>query len=249
MPHSLFISDLHLSDDRPSTVELFLKFLEHEAIHAEHLYILGDLFDAWVGDDDDSLVAKQVKEGLAQLDQHGTKIHIMHGNRDFLIGDDFCQHSHVNLLHDPTSIHIADKAILLTHGDLLCTDDINYQQARELRVQQPWLDNFLKKDLNERKELAIQYRQQSGEAKSLLASEIMDVSDSTVRAWFDRYDIDLMIHGHTHRPDTHELRINGHPRERIVLDQWHDDEGMALMIDVLDVNGDNQLSIHKITIL
>ena len=231
MTQYLFISDLHLCDERPTTVDLFLKFLQTTATHADKLYILGDLFDAWVGDDDDSQTAAAVAEGLKQLNMAGTAIYIMHGNRDFLIGDRFCQACHANLLDDPTIINIADKAILLTHGDQLCTKDLAYQQARQVRIQPAWLKQLLQKSLAERKAIAEQYRQQSGESKSLLAKDIMDVTPEEVEHWFENYNVDIMIHGHTHRPARHQHQIKGVQKTRIVLPEWHADKASALAID------------------
>jgi len=230
MPDSLFISDLHLCDERPKTVELFLKFLSSIAIDADKLYILGDLFDAWVGDDDDSKTASAVIDGLKKLAASGTAIFIMHGNRDFLIGDDFCEQSEATLLSDPSFINIAGKKVLLTHGDQLCTKDTTYQTARRMRLDPQWLEQFLQKSLPERKNIAIEYRKQSGEAKSLLAADIMDVTDAEVIHWFEQYDADLMIHGHTHRPATHEHNINGVIKKRIVLSDWNEHEATAISI-------------------
>lgn len=230
MPHSLFISDLHLCDDRPGTLALFLNFLSSTAVEAENLYILGDLFDAWVGDDDDSKTASAVIKGLKKLAASGTAIYLMHGNRDFLIGDGFCQQSQATLLSDPAIINIAGKKVLLTHGDQLCTKDTTYQTARRMRLDPDWLEQFLQKSLTERKNIAIEYRKQSGEAKSLLAADIMDVTDTEVIHWFEQYDADMMIHGHTHRPATHEHNINGVIKKRIVLPDWHEDEATAICI-------------------
>lgn len=230
MPDSLFISDLHLCDDRPKTVELFLNFLSTTAVEADKLYILGDLFDAWVGDDDDSDTASAVIAGLNNLSVSGTAVYIMHGNRDFLIGDEFCQQSQASLLSDPALISIAAKKILLTHGDQLCTKDMIYQKARQMRLDPEWLGKFLQKDLSARKAIAADYRKQSGEAKSLLAADIMDVTDSEVVQWFEQYDADMMIHGHTHRPASHEHNIKGVMKKRIVLADWHEDEATAISI-------------------
>lgn len=230
MPGSLFISDLHLCDERPKTLELFLKFLSSTAVQADKLYILGDLFDAWVGDDDDSKTASAVTEGLKKLSLSGTAVYIMHGNRDFLIGKEFCRQSQASLLSDPAIIDIAANKILLTHGDQLCTKDTTYQKARQMRLDPKWLEQFLQKDLQARKTIAAEYRKQSGEAKSLLAADIMDVTDAEVIQWFKQYDADMMIHGHTHRPATHEHNINGMIKKRIVLSDWHEDEASAILI-------------------
>ena len=237
MPHSLFISDLHLCDERANTLQLFLGFLEQQAVEAEKLYILGDLFDVWVGDDDDSQTAVMVASALKHLSSRGTKIYIMHGNRDFLIGDRFCKSSHATLLNDPNVIEITGKRLLLTHGDQLCTRDIAYQKARQMLSSQQWQDDFLHKPLNERKAIAADYRKQSTEATSKLSDDIMDVTVSEVEKWFSTYRADIMIHGHTHQPATHRHDINGAPRTRIVLSEWHDDMASALSIsDNLEID-------------
>ena len=234
MHSSLFISDLHLCDERPATVKLFLQFLVEYAPASDRLYILGDLFDAWVGDDDDSATAARVTRALAAA-SGDTDIYIMHGNRDFLLGEDFSLNSQVSLLPDPTIIQIGKQNILLTHGDQLCTRDLEYQKARQMRSQAEWLETFKSKPLTERKKIAEMYRQQSGESKSLLAEDIMDVTESAVEQWFDFYDVSLMIHGHTHRPDTHIHHVHGKECKRIVLPEWHEDSAAVLAINE---NGD-----------
>ena len=227
----LFISDLHLCDSRPATVDLFLRFLRNEAAKAKNLYILGDLFDAWVGDDDDSQTAKQVIKGIKQLTERGTDVFIMHGNRDFLIGEDFCRACHASLLADPTVIEVGSQPVLLTHGDQLCTRDVAYQQARLMRTQQQWLDQFAQKSLSERKAIAAEYRKKSGENKSLLADDIMDVTPGEVENWFKKYQSVMMIHGHTHRPAVHQHLINGTSKPRIVLSDWHEKHATAIAVD------------------
>ncbi|MBT8439873.1 MAG: UDP-2,3-diacylglucosamine diphosphatase [Gammaproteobacteria bacterium] len=230
MHSSLFISDLHLSDERPATVNLFLQFLVEYAPASDRLYILGDLFDAWVGDDEDSETAARVTRALSAA-SGDTDIYIMHGNRDFLMGEDFSINSRTTLLADPCVIQIGDQNVLLTHGDQLCTQDIEYQKARQMRTQPEWLEAFRSKSLAERKAIAKMYREQSGEAKSLLAEDIMDVTDSAVEQWFDYYNIKLMIHGHTHRPDTHIHHVHGKECKRIVLPEWHEDSAAVLAIN------------------
>ena len=230
MHSSLFISDLHLSEERPATLQLFLKFLKHQAPTADRLYILGDLFDAWVGDDDDSKVANQVIEALQAL-SHECDVFIMHGNRDFLIGEEFSLKSRATLLPDPSIILIGNTPVLITHGDLLCTLDENYQKARQMRSEPEWIADFLSKPLAERKQIAEIYRQQSGEAKSMLAEDIMDVTEAEVVDWFEKFNVCLMIHGHTHRPATHEYDLDGKECKRIVLPEWHEHKALALAID------------------
>ena len=230
MHSSLFISDLHLSDERPATVNLFLQFLVEYTPASDRLYILGDLFHAWVGDDDDSETAARVTRALSAA-SGDTDIYIMHGNRDFLLGEDFSINSKVTLLPDPCVIQIGEQNVLLTHGDQLCTQDIEYQKVRQMRTQPEWLEDFKNKPLEERKAIAKMYREQSGEVTSLLAEDIMDVTHSAVEQWFDYYNVNLMIHGHTHRPDTHIHHVNGKECKRIVLPDWHEDSAAVLAIN------------------
>lgn len=238
MHSSLFISDLHLCDESPDTVKLFLQFLVEFAPASDRLYILGDFFDAWVGDDDDSETASRVVKALAAASGE-TDIYIMHGNRDFLLGEDFSINSKVTLIPDPSIIQIGEHKILLTHGDQLCTQDIEYQKVRQMRTQVEWLEDFKSKPLEERKVIARKYREQSGEIKSMLPEDIMDVTESAVEQWFDYYNVDLMIHGHTHRPDTHIHHVHGKECKRIVLPEWHKHTAAALAInenlDILQV--------------
>lgn len=231
MSASLFISDLHLDDSRPQTLLLFKQFLQTTATQAASLYILGDLFDAWVGDDDDSRTAGQVIAALKQLTSSGTSVFIMHGNRDFLISEHFAGMTGATLLEDPHVIEINQQPLLLTHGDQLCSADIAYQQARQMRLDPLWLQTFADKTLSERKKIAADYRKQSGEAKSLLPADIMDVTVATAEQWFSDYNVELIIHGHTHRPADHLHQVQGKTCKRIVLDQWHCDYGMYLSID------------------
>lgn len=240
MPARLFISDLHLSDEQPGLVSLFCRFLEAQASTATGLYILGDLFDAWVGDDDDSHTAATVMQQLA-LVTRATPVWFLHGNRDFLIGKDFASATGVTLLPDPCIIDIEGQRLLISHGDQLCTRDSVYQQARQMRLEPDWLERFRQRPLAERKKIAADYRRQSGEAKSLLADDIMDVTESAVENWFRQYDVDLMIHGHTHRPAVHHHQVDTRHRTRIVLPDWHDNHGGAIAIN-------KELQIEKITL-
>jgi UDP-2,3-diacylglucosamine hydrolase len=230
MSSAQFISDLHLSEDQPAILRRFLDFLDIQARETDALYILGDLFDAWIGDDEDSACARSVINGLRHLADSGTSVFVMHGNRDFLIGKDFCNAAGATLLADPSVIQLNDQRILLTHGDQLCTLDETYQAARKQRCQQEWIDAFLVRSLDQRRQAAAVYLKMSGESKSLLAEDIMDVSPEAVNKWFSKYATPLMIHGHTHRPADHTHRVNGKDYQRSVLDQWYPDRGMYLEI-------------------
>lgn len=231
MAENLFIADLHLSAERPATLALFLQFLEQRAPQADALYILGDLFDAWIGDDDDGELANRVREGLRRLVQDtGTPVFFQRGNRDFLIGDAFCAATGVQLLGETEVVDLDGVPTLLMHGDLLCTDDVEYQQARLMLRSPAFVQDFLSRPLPERAALAAEYRKRSGEATSLKAEDIMDVNDDTVADYIRHHDAARLIHGHTHRPAEHSHRVRERDIERWVLGEWHADHGEALCV-------------------
>lgn len=221
MSEALFISDLHLSGERPDTVRLFLQFLEQRAPRANSLYILGDLFDAWIGDDLDLPPIPQVKSALRALSDSGTKIHLMHGNRDFLLGDRFCAETGSELLVDPSLIDLQRIPTLLMHGDTLCTDDQTYQAFRQQIRDPAFIQRFLTLPIPQRLATAAEYRAKSGEANSLKAAEIMDVNQQAVEDALRQHGALRLIHGHTHRPDLHRFSLDGRPAQRYVLAEWH----------------------------
>jgi UDP-2,3-diacylglucosamine hydrolase len=228
---ALFISDLHLSADRPDTVRLFQTFLTQRARQADTLYILGDLFDAWIGDDLDIPPIPQLKAGLLSLAQRGTEIYLMHGNRDFLLGERFCAESGCQLLPDPSLIDLAGIPTLLMHGDTLCTDDLDYQAFRR-QVRDPGLiRDFLSLSIPQRLAKVTEYRAMSGEATSLKAEDIMDVNQQTVEAYLRKFAARRLIHGHTHRPAIHCFDLDGQQARRYVLGEWHADQARCLCID------------------
>ena len=230
MSQQLFIADLHLSAERPDTLALFLRFLRQRAPRADALYILGDLFDAWIGDDDDSPMAEQVRAGLKTLSDGGTPVYIQHGNRDFLIGEDFLAASGAKLLDETEVVDLDGTPTLLMHGDLLCSDDVEYQQARQMLRSPAFIQDFLSRPLAERAALAAEYRKRSGEATSLKAEDIMDVNDQTVVDTLRRHGVSQLIHGHTHRPDEHQHPVDGRIAHRWVLAEWHPDHAEALCL-------------------
>ncbi len=223
---TLFISDLHLSPHRPDLTTLFIRFLERRAPLAARLYILGDLYDVWIGDDDEALPA--VSTSLRQLTSRGTRCILMRGNRDFLIGRRFARASGCELAADPQRIQLGDAPALLMHGDLLCTDDVAYQRFRR-RVRNPLVQRlFLWLPLARRRRIAAGYRQRSGEAMAAKAPEIMDVSSRAVCRQMRRFGVHRLIHGHTHRPGDHHFSLDGRPALRQVLADWQDDRGEVL---------------------
>lgn len=215
----LFISDLHLDESRPEVTESFLTFLKDRASKADALYILGDFFEVWIGDDDDAPLASTIQQQLLKLSQGGTAVFIMHGNRDFLYGERFCETSGASLLSDPTVIELAGKSCLLMHGDSLCTDDAEYMAFRQQARNPAWQEQLLSQPLEARRQLAQQLRQQSKSMSAMKAEDIMDVNSDAVTQVLAEHNADILIHGHTHRPARH-LLDNG--KERIVLGDWHD---------------------------
>lgn len=225
----LFVSDLHLSPDRPATVDRFVRFLRERARAATALYLLGDIFDVWIGDDDHDPPNAEVASALRDLTAAGVACHLMHGNRDFLIGRAFSRATGCRLLRDPTRVLLDDEPTLLMHGDLLCTDDIAYQRFRR-RIRNPLVKRlFLLRSLASRRAVATAYRRKSGAATSAKPHEIMDVNADTVRRYLHRYGAVRLVHGHTHRPGDHRIEVDGRTATRLVLAEWHPDGGEVLV--------------------
>jgi len=222
-----FISDLHLNLQQPAMTEGFLAYLK-QLDDAEALYILGDFFEAWIGDDVPTPMTDAVESALAALSDRGCKLFITHGNRDFLIGNAFCQRIGATLLDEQAVIDLGDHKALLLHGDELCLDDVDYQKIRQLLRNPAWQADFLSKSIPERIEFAKQARAQSKESGQMKADDIMDVTQSAVDAALDAAGTDLMIHGHTHRPATHEWQNDEQQRQRWVLGDWSDTHGWQI---------------------
>ncbi|MEX1196916.1 MAG: UDP-2,3-diacylglucosamine diphosphatase [Pseudohongiellaceae bacterium] len=223
---TLFISDLHLDSDTPAITHTFLDFLERQATGARALYILGDLFEAWVGDDDHGELSDNVADALARLADGGTDVFLMHGNRDFLIGRDYAARCRATLLEDPTVTDCHGQRIALMHGDSLCTRDNEYMAFRQQVRSPEWQDVFLSKSLVERYMIAQQAREQSREANTHKTSDIMDVTYSEVIDTLHELDVTVLVHGHTHRPAVHTITLEDpvHSKDtavRIVLGDWH----------------------------
>ena len=225
--HVHFISDLHLCQERPQTTQRFVDYLDALNANVSDLYILGDLFDSWVGDDDPTPPNQLIKDKLKRLTDHGVNVHFLAGNRDFLIGQKFFDDTHVHCLEDEHIIDLFGVKTLLMHGDLLCTDDTEYQQFRQLTHNPAWQHATLAKPLEERLALAQHYRQQSNLNKQDKSSEIMDVNEATVIATLQKHNTARLIHGHTHRPNKHNHQVGEQEAERFVLAEW-DNTGSVL---------------------
>jgi len=219
---ALFISDLHLSEDRPEANERFFEFLETSAAKAHALYVLGDLFEYWIGDDDVDEPFNAVVAGFfRRLTQGGTRLYVMHGNRDFLMGERFGAATGAELLADPTVTEIDGERTVLMHGDTLCTDDLDYQNWRRTARSPDWQKEFLKKSLAERRAAVHGLRDKSKEVTQAKAAEIMDVNAEAVQEALRRSGASRLIHGHTHRVGHHKLNVDGRPCERWVLPDWY----------------------------
>ena len=228
---TLFISDLHLDAERPAITELFGRFVDEEARHSDALYILGDLFEAWVGDDDPSDTGAFVAGKLSGLRDAGIPVYFMRGNRDFLLGDAYARRAGIEILNDPAVVVLHGKPALLMHGDTLCSDDVAYQQFRAQTRDPGWQRQFLAQPLDARLAFAQQARAASQAHQSGLKAQgamdaITDVSPATVEATLARFGVDTLIHGHTHRPAVH-AHVGG---KRIVLGDWYE-QGSVLRAD------------------
>lgn len=235
MPATLFVSDLHLSGDRPAISERFFEFLRERASRAAALYVLGDLFEYWIGDDEledqtaDPL-ARRVAQALGALARGGVPVAFMHGNRDFLVGERFCEASGARLLADPAVENIAGTRTLLMHGDTLCTDDHDYQAWRRTARSQAWQQELLAQSLPQRRSTLQALREKSREVVGSKPTEIMDVNQEAVRDALRAHDLARLVHGHTHRPAHHRLEVDGRHCERWVLPDWYE-RGGYLSID------------------
>lgn len=231
---TLFVSDLHLDPSRPQITALFSEFLRTEAAEAEGLFILGDLFEAWVGDDDDAALAQEVRAALFALSRTGVPVSVMRGNRDFLLGPRFAAECGIRLLPDPCMVSLHGLPTLLMHGDLLCTDDLAYQAVRAQVRDPAWQQDFLSRPLPARRAFADNARAQSQQHQAgLLQSgqleRITDVNESEVIATLARYGVSRLMHGHTHRPAIHSVSVHDRVAQRVVLGDWYE-QGSVLRV-------------------
>lgn len=224
---TLFISDLHLDSERPAGVRQFLEFVERDAMQAEALYILGDLFEVWIGDDDTHPGHGPIIEALATLKRRGVACFFMQGNRDFLVGKRFAAATGCRLLDEYEVVELEGTRVLLTHGDLLCTDDTPYLALRATVRDPQWQRSFLAKPLTQRRTIANELRDRSQQAIAGKPPEIMDVNQQTVEATMREHNVRVLLHGHTHRPGIHHFDLDGARATRIVLGAWYE-EGSVL---------------------
>ncbi len=232
MLRTLFIADLHLCQEEPAITDGFLHFLAREAVRCDALYILGDLFEAWIGDDDPNPLHQQVADALRALP---APVYFMHGNRDFLIGKAYGRASGMTLLPEEQVLTLYGHRVLILHGDMLCTDDAGYQRFRA-KVHQRWLQRlFLALPLSLRQRIAVRMRDDSKQANQHKSQIIMDVNAGAVNATMLRQQVSVMIHGHTHRPAIHRFALQGEPAERAVLDAWHA-RGSMIQLDASGVS-------------
>ena len=237
--HSLFISDIHLCEQRPDISQAFVEFCNHRATKASHLYILGDLCDAWLGDDDNRPLAELLQQQLLMLYKRGVKVFIMVGNRDFLMGNEFSKACNCELLPDPSVIKLYNQSILLMHGDSMCTADKEYMSFRQVIRDPVMQQTLLNKPLSERRAIANMLREKSRSANATKAEDIMDVTSSEVIKAFKRHGVDVLIHGHTHRPAVHQIETNDELElKRYVLGDW-DSKGWYIKAQ------QNQISLHS----
>ena len=226
----LLISDLHLEEQRPDISRAFLRFIETRARQAEALYILGDFFEVWVGDDGMTPFQHQIARALHALSESGTRIYLMHGNRDFMIGQAFCREAGCTLLSDPHIALLGGERVLLMHGDSLCTLDKSYMRMRRLLRNPLSLLILRNLPLARRQKIAAKLRSTSRQETRMKASDIIDVTPDEVLKVMRKHGVRTLIHGHTHRPASHSLQIDGEPAQRIVLGDW-DRQGWALQVD------------------
>ena len=242
---TLFISDIHISDDYPEICNLFFDFIKKIDINVNALYILGDLFEYWLGDDDPNPIFKKTQNALKDLSKNNVSVFFIHGNRDFLVGDKFAKNSHIKILSDPSVIELYGERILISHGDIYCIDDEEYQLFRKQTRDPQWQKMILRKPLEYRRNFAKMARARSLEHTQLDNEYIMDVNEDEVKKMLDQFNLSTIIHGHTHRPFIHNTISNEVNYRRIVLGDWYE-QGSVLewsesgpkLIDLIETTRD-----------
>lgn len=230
MAHTLFIADLHLSADRPDISEAFLRFMANDAPKADALYVLGDLFEAWIGDDDHNPFTAQVKQAFHTLTRGGVPCFFIHGNRDFLLGKRFAAETGITLLPEQQVIHLYGQRTLIMHGDSLCTRDLEYMAFRKKSRGWWWPRLMLMLPLAMRRKIAENGRRKSRQNYQHKPQEIMDVTPAEVLRVMREQGVDTLIHGHTHRPAIHHFEMNGKAAKRVVLGDWYS-QASVLVVD------------------
>ncbi len=226
-----FISDIHLSEDNTHLTNAFKAFLNESKEDCTHLFILGDLFEIWIGDDDENAFIEEIKKILIDFTANGPETFFMHGNRDFLLGENFANEVGISLLPDPYTLDINGLKVILSHGDFLCTDDVDYINFRNQVRSEDWQNDFLSKSIEERKQIAQSLRSHSKKATSDKSLEITDANLETVNKFIKEHNPDIFIHGHTHRPKIHQHDST----QRVVLGDW-DNSGWYLSIIDCNLN-------------
>jgi len=219
---TLFISDIHISDDYPEIYKQFLDFIKKLDHNTNALYILGDLFEYWLGDDDPNPIFKKIQNVLKDLSKNNVSVFFMHGNRDFLVGDEFAKKTHIKILSDPSIIEVYGEQILISHGDIYCTDDEEYQLFRKQTRDPRWQKMILGKPLEYRRNYAQMARAKSKKHTQLDDEDIMDVNEDEIKKILDQFNLSTIIHGHTHRPFIHNTISNEDNYRRIVLGDWYE---------------------------
>ena len=216
------ISDLHLDPARPASTHWFDQFMSDSSGQLSRLYILGDLFEVWVGDDGSAALGQEAVENIIRRTVNdGLELFFIHGNRDFLIGNDFAKRTGCTILADPTLITLGAEQVLLTHGDMLCTNDIEHQTARQEMLTSKWKNAFLNKPVTERMDVAKSMRKKSETSKKIKSMKMTDVNQHEVEKVMREHDVLTMIHGHTHKPAIHEFSLDNMPAKRYVLGDWY----------------------------
>ena len=232
---TIFLSDIHISEQYPEIGQHLKEFLLDNSLNTDTIYILGDLFEYWLGDDDPNPVFIEIKKLLKDLNNKNISIFFVHGNRDFLIGKSFAEETGCKILHDPSVIDLFGEKVLISHGDIFCIDDKEYQSFRSLTRDPKWKKLILSKPLSFRKEFAKKARLQSSEYTSSKKDEIMDVNNDEILKMYKQYNVNIIIHGHTHKPAIHDVFLNGKNCKRIVLGDWYE-QGSILRCDKSGLN-------------
>lgn len=224
-----FISDLHLTSEQPDSSRWFEEFMQGAIGKFEKIYILGDLFEIWIGDDGAAALGQEnTQRILNQATESGIDLFFMHGNRDFLVGEDFELSTGCKILPDPSVIYLDQSKVLLSHGDSLCVDDVEHQEKRAQMITSKWKMAFLEKSIEERMDTAMSMRQTSEQNKQTKSMEIMDVNQAHLEKVMKEYDVNILIHGHTHRPAVHEFILQGKSSRRYVLGDWYTQKSMLI---------------------